>query len=338
MRSTLKDIAKLTGLSVSGVSRALKDHPDISSETKDKVKEVAKILNYHPNPNARFLRSQRSKVIAAILPEVNTFFFPEVLQGISKVVGKHGYSLIFLQSDDSIEKEKELIEYCLEMFVDGVLISVTSETTNVDHILKLRETGTSVLLIDRVLENDQIPYLTIDDAETTRSAVEYLIMKGHRKILGIFDDPRLSMSRLRAEGFRMAHQLNSLPFEENQILMNGNEAELDSKIAQLLTTHPDASAIFTMSDKLLVRTSYLIKSLGIKIPDEMAVVSISDGKAPHYLYPGITHMRHSGEEVGCKAAKLLFEMMEGKKITIGFHKIQTALVELDSVRNRNEFQ
>ena len=86
MRSTLKDIAKLTGLSISGISRALKDHPDISHETREKVKEVAKALNYHPNPNARFLRSQRSMIIAAILPEMNSFFFPEILHGINKVV------------------------------------------------------------------------------------------------------------------------------------------------------------------------------------------------------------------------------------------------------------
>ena len=331
MRSTLKDIARLTGLSVSGVSRALKDHPDISQETKEKVREVAEALNYHPNPNAQFLRSQRSKIIASILPEVNTFFFPEILQGISKVVEKHGYSLMFLQSDNSLRKEKELIDYCMQMFVDGVLISVSSETDDVSHILKLKETGAAVLLIDRVLENQHIPFLTIDDRETTFQAVDYLIQKGHRHILGIFDDARLSMTQLRSEGFRLAHKKHGIAFDPGQILMSVQDSELEQQITALMDKHPAATAVFTMSDKLMVKTCHVINSLGFKIPDEMAVISISDGKAPYYNFPGITHMRHSGEEVGSTAASLLFEMIAGKKPVAELNKISTTLVELGSV-------
>ncbi|MBI5913905.1 MAG: LacI family DNA-binding transcriptional regulator [Bacteroidetes bacterium] len=330
-RSTLKDIAKLTGLSVSGVSRALKDHPDISPETKDKVKEVAAALNYHPNPSAQFLRTKSSKIIAVILPEVNTFFFPEILQGISKVVEQHGYSLIFLQSDNSIRKEKELIDYCLQMFVDGVLISLSGETTNLEHILKLKETETSVVLIDRILENKEVPYLTINDAETSFRAVDYLIKKGHSNILGIFDDDRLSMTRLRADGFRLAHARNGIDLNPNQILTITDDHELEAQITNFLDEHPSATAVFTMSDKLMVKTYHVINSLGFKIPDDMALVSISDGKAPYYLYPGITHMRHSGEEVGTTATNLLFELLSGKKPDQDIYEIATVLVELGSV-------
>ncbi len=330
-RSTLKDIAKLTGLSVSGVSRALKDHPDIAPETKEKVKEVAAALNYHPNPNAQFLHSKSSKIIAVILPEVNTFFFPEILQGISKVVGQHGYFLIFLQSDNKFSREKELIDYCIQMFVDGVLISISAETTNIDHLLKLSEMGASVVQIDRVFDNKVIPFLTIDDELASTRAVDYLVAKGHRNIIGIFDDNRLSMTNLRAKGFLQAIEKNGALFGEDTILTIKEGEDVEERLLKLLDNDVAATAVFTMSDKLMVRAYHAINQFGYKIPDDMALISISDGKAPHYLFPGITHIRHSGEEVGTAAATLLFRMLSGDRVPGQLHVVETTLVELGSV-------
>ncbi len=330
-RSTLKDIAKLTGLSISGVSRALKDHPDIAPETKEKVKEVASALNYHPNPNAQFLHSKQSKIIAVILPEVNTFFFPEVLQGISGVVEQHGYFLIFLQSDNRLSREKELIDYCIQMFVDGVLISISSETKDIGHLIKLQEMGTPVIQIDRVISNDRIPFLTIDDSSTSFKATEYLINKGHRHIIGIFDDDRLSMTHLRADGFRKALQKHQIPINDDTVIIVLEGEDVEEKIAKRLDENPSITAVFTMSDKLLVRAYHVIHRLNLKVPDDLALISISDGKAPHYLFPGITHIRHSGEEVGSSAATLLFKILSGDNTDGTFHEIETNLVELGSV-------
>ncbi|MCC6726161.1 MAG: LacI family DNA-binding transcriptional regulator [Saprospiraceae bacterium] len=330
-RSTLKDIAKLTGLSVSGVSRALKDHPDIAPETKEKVKEVAAALNYHPNPNAQFLHSKSSKIIAVILPEVNTFFFPELLQGISKVVEQKGYFLIFLQSDDKLHREKELIDYCIQMFVDGVLISVSAETKDIAHLFKLKEMGVPVLMIDRVVINDSIPYLTINDRKASALAVEHLISKGHRNIIGVFDDDRLSMTKLRSEGFLNTLQQNNINVLPSNVLVIKEGEDVEVELVKRLDEYEAATAVFTMSDKLMVRVYHVINSLGFKIPDDCALIAISDGKAPHYLYPGITHVRHSGEEVGVAAATLLFKMLSGENIPSQLHEVETKLVELGSV-------
>ncbi|MBI1225666.1 MAG: LacI family DNA-binding transcriptional regulator [Bacteroidetes bacterium] len=330
-RSTLKDIAKLTGLSVSGVSRALKNHPDIAPETKTKVHEVAKALNYHPNPSAQFLHSKNSKIIAAILPEVNTFFFPELLQGISKIVEQHGYFLIFLQSDNRLQKEQELIDYCIQMYVEGVLISVSAETDNLDHLLKLKKMGAAVLLIDRVLKNDEIPYLTIDDSKATANAIEYLLSKDRNQILGIFDDERLTMTKLRTEGYVKALKKNGLRIEPNLLLTINDDFDIEEQIFKRLEDVSSVNAVFTMSDKLLVKAYHAIYRLGLKIPDDIALISISDGKAPYYLYPSISHIRHSGEEVGSAAATLLFRMLSGEVGLVSFHQIGTSLVELGSV-------
>lgn len=329
-RSTLKDIAKLTGLSVSGVSRALKDHPDIAVETKNKVLDVAKALHYHPNPSAQFLHSKNSKIIAAILPEVNTFFFPEMLQGISQIVEQQGYFLIFLQSENKLKKEQELVDYCIQMFVEGVLISVTAETNDIDHFLRLKEMGASVLLIDRVLENPTIPFMTIDDASATSKAIEFLLKKGHTKILGIFDDVRLAMSNLRAKGYELAFENKGLQFDPKMLFSINDDDDIEEQIFEKLRSLDEVTAVFTMSDKLLVKAYHAISRLGLRIPNDIALISISDGKAPYYLYPNITHVKHSGVEVGMAAATLLFQMLSENRELKGFQKIETSLVTLGS--------
>ena len=330
-RTTIKDIARLTGLSISAVSRALKDHPDISEKTKIKVKEVAKALNYIPNPSAQSLRTQSSKIIAVILPKANTFFFPELLQGISSVVSANGYSLLFLQSNNSFKKEEELINYCLHRFTEGVLISLSVETENIGHLDKLKRAGIPVVLLDKVLQNDLYPCVTIDDEAVTFQAIELLIQKGHRHILGLFDDARLRMSQLRAFGFRNAHQRYEVPFDDAQALMIKNEAEIEDLFEQLLDQFPQTTAVFAMSDKLMVQAYQVLHRHGLHIPEDVALISISDGKAPYYLHPKITHLRHSGELVGKMATNLLFEHINKVPEAAMEGKVDVELINLNSV-------
>ncbi|MFT5168717.1 MAG: LacI family transcriptional regulator [Saprospiraceae bacterium] len=329
-RATLKDIAKLTGLSISGVSRALKDHPDIGRETKERVKEVALALKYSPNLNARSLRTLSSRIIAVILPKLTDFFFPKLLKGISEIVEARGYSLIFLQSNNNLKREEELVDFCLNVFAEGVLISLSVETDKLDHLQKLKEADIPTVLIDRVIKNDDFPSVTIDDREISFTAVEYLIEQGHNNILGIFGDSRLKMTALRVEGYRLAHAHHQIAIKEEQILMVPSEYNLEEEITAYIKGQSAATAIFTMSDTLLVHTYQAIKQLGLSIPDDVSLISISDGIAPNYLFPKITHLRHSGHEVGSKATNLLFNIIDGMSPAFSFYKIDAALVKLGS--------
>ncbi len=329
-RATLKDIAKLTGLSISGVSRALKDHPDIGAKTKQKVKEVAEALKYMPNLNARSLRTQSSKIIAVILPELTDFFFPKLLKGISEIVEERGYSLVFLQSNNNLKKERELVDFCLNIFAEGVLISLSVESENLNHLQKLKDADIPTILIDRVIKNEDFPSITIDDRETSFKAIEYLIQQGHHNILGIFGDERLKMTQLRVEGFRLAYAHHRKQLNEEQILMVPSEDNLEEAITVHIKAHPDATAIFTMSDNNLVNTYHVINRMGKTIPDDVSLVSISDGIAPNYLYPKITHLHHSGHEVGSKATNLLFNIIDGMSPAFNFYKIDAELVKLGS--------
>jgi LacI family transcriptional regulator len=329
-RTTLKDIAKLTGLSVSGVSRALKDHPDISEETKQKVREVAEALNYSPNLNAQFLRTQSSKIIAVILPKADTFFFPELLRGISEVVSEQGYSLMYLQTENSLEREKELIDFCLNIYAEGVLISLTHQTTDLKHLDKLKAAEIPVLMIDKGLTNDWIPLLNIDDQQATFQAIDYLLKKGYQHILGIFDHPNLLMSQRRAEGFREAHRQHQKECPTDQILMLTTDSRIREEVGAFIQKNEGADAVFTMSDKIMVHAYNAIHKLGYVIPDDIALISISDGKAPYYLYPNVSYIRHSGYEVGKTGTHLLFQMINGQPLDRQFFEIKTRLIELES--------
>ncbi|MCB0641431.1 MAG: LacI family DNA-binding transcriptional regulator [Phaeodactylibacter sp.] len=330
-RTTIKDNARLTGLSVSAVSRALKDHPDISATTKARVREVAEALNYVPNPNAQSLRTQSSKLIAVILPKANTFFFPELLQGISEVVAQQGYSLLFLQSDNSLLREQELVDYCLQRFTEGVLISLSVESHGVEHLDKLRRAGIPVVLLDKVVENTWYPCVTIDDEAVTFQAVKKIIDKGHRHILGLFDDARLLMSQLRSKGFQRALDTHRLPNQPAQAVMVQKEADIEARLEIGLNQFPETTALFTMSDKLMVRAYQVLNRLGYHIPEDIGLISISDGKAPYYLHPNITHMRHSGAQVGKTATTLLFELDYNETVTAPHRFVEVELVELGSV-------
>lgn len=329
-RATLKDIAKLTGLSISGVSRALKDHPDIGLATKEKVREVAKALKYSPNLNARSLRTQSSKIIAVILPELTDFFFPKLLKGISEIVEQRGFSLIFLQSNNNFEKEEELIDFCINVFAEGVLISLSVETDHITHLHKLKEANIPTILIDRVIKNEFFPSITIDDRETAFKAVEYLIQQGHHNILGIFGDQRLKMTQLRVEGFQLAHAHHRRQLKKEHIIIVPDENNLSDTIMGYIRDQSDATAIFTMSDAILVNTYHAIKQLGFSIPNDISIISISDGVAPNYLYPKITHLHHSGHEVGSKATNLLFNIIDGMSPAFNFYKIDAELIRLGS--------
>lgn len=329
-RTTLKDIANATGLSISGVSRALKDHPDIGNETKKKVKEVAAALNYIPNLSARSLRTQSSGIIALVLPELTDFFFPKLLKGISDTVEAKGYSLVFLQSNNNLEKEKELIDFCLNISAEGVLISLSVESESLEHLQKLKRANIPVILIDRVIKNNDFPSITIDDRETAFHATEHLINRGYKNILGIFADQRLKMTQLRAEGFEMAHARNKVELHDEQILRVPSGSDIEQEILAFLKKHPQAKAIFTMSDTLLVHTYQAINNLGLRIPDEISLISISDGIAPNYLFPKVTHLFHSGFEVGHKASNLLFNIIDGMAPVFNFYKIEAELIIQDS--------
>src|SRR5215207_9615130 len=244
-RVTLKDIAKTVGLSMATVSRALADHPDISGETKERVRAVAQAMSYIPNYRARYLRAKHSRLIALIVPEMNMFFVPSMIAGINRVVQANDYSLIVFQSDNSIVQERRLAEYCTHLSADGVLLVLSSETADLQHLDVLHEFGIPVVLLDKTIDTVKYTTITIDDEEAGREAASYLIDRGHACVVGIFGGQRQRISAMRLKGFRRAHAEHGLPVAETQVLRVTMISDLEEQLDRAFAAHPDLTAIFT---------------------------------------------------------------------------------------------
>lgn len=334
-RVTIKDLAKILNLSTSTVSRALSDHPDISDATKSKVRKGAEALNYTTNVHARFFRKQHSGLIALILPEVNMFFTPNLIKGINKTIAASKYSLIIFLSDDSYEREKEIIKQCLNWAVEGVLISLSKETHNLNHLEPLSNANITCVLLDKALENQKFPVITIDSTEASYQAVSNLINKGHRNVLGVFGNPNFTITQERIKGYEKAMKENDIPIVRENIILVEKSGDLDFILPPVLAHNKQISAVFTMSDELLAKSLFHIYKLGLSIPNDISIISISDGVYPFLTYPQVTHVKDSGSKMGRTACQFLLDAISGttKIANPDFH-VSTKLVELESVMDK----
>ncbi|MFK7947034.1 MAG: LacI family DNA-binding transcriptional regulator [Saprospiraceae bacterium] len=330
---TIKDLAKLLNLSTSTISRALSDHPDISEATKKRVKSAAEEFNYITNIHARSFRKQQSRLLALVLPEVNMFFSPNLIKGINKTIAASNYTLITFLSNDSYEREKEIIKQCLSWAVEGVLISISKKTYDLNHLKPLAQAKVKCILLDKVLKSDVHSSVTIDNIQASYNAIAHLIKKGHQNILGIFGNPNFSISNERIKGYEEAMIKHNLPILKENIISVEKATDLDIILPPILNHNKNITAIFTMSDELLAKSLYQVNKLGLSIPNDISVISISDGIFPYLSNPQITHIKDSGGKMGKSAAKFLIELIAGTNKNSNLI-IPTKLVELASVLDK----
>lgn len=330
-RITIRDIAKLLEVSPSTVSRALKDHPDIGQTTKDKVKQIADELGYFPNNQAVNFRQRKSKLFGLILPVLGRFFSPDMVRGIEEITRKKGYSLVIFQSNDSLEKEKECITLSRSFGIDGLLVCLTRETKNIDHFQGFVKNDIPVVFVDKVIKEKGNARVLINGYNAAFTAIQHLAKKNYQKIGGVFADENLTITKRRKAGFKAALDKHKLPYEE-QFCIHGSSIEaLKLGFLNLLKQVEKPDAIFTMTDEILSAIIQVIHEEGLSIPNDIAVISISNGYLPYYLNPKITYIKHSGYEVGKTAADLLIDLIENPSMVLQKQiELETYLVELDS--------
>ncbi|AXJ01593.1 transcriptional regulator, LacI family [Cyclonatronum proteinivorum] len=336
-RATIKDIAREAGVSPATVSRALSDHSSISKATRLKIAEIARQLNYRPNLQAKSLRTHATKTIALILPEINSFFVPEMMYGINTAAAELGFSVMMFQSDNQLAREKELLWYATELSADGILLSLSEETESLEHVQQLRDSGTPLLLIDKTGGTTDIPSLTIDGAAAAADAVRHLLDKGHRQIGGVFGHPALSITQNRRSGYLRALDAAGLSETDCPTLEVSQILEISTNLHRFLNDYPGLTALFLMSDELMVHTHHELSALGIRIPEQLSLIAISDGIAPYYLHPNITHLHHSGYGMGYEAARMLITHITQRPTPANPAPLQGAILptkrcELHSVR------
>ncbi len=330
-RITIRDIAKLVGVNPSTVSRALKDHPDIGKVTKEKINQVAKELGYFPNYQAIHFRQKKSQLIGFIIPEMGRFFAPDLVRAIEEITKKQGYHLIIFQSNELLEKEIECIHLCQRFGVDGLLVAVSRETQNLEHFNTLIQNEVPIVFVDKVLKTNENATVDINDFKATFTAIQHLAKKNYENIAGIFASENLTITQERRAGFEAALAHYQLPLK-NEFCLHINQVEdAKERIIHLLQQEDRPDAIFTMSDELLTIVMQVIYQEKLKVPEDIAVISMSNGYLPYYTNPPVTHIKHSAYSVGQTAANLLVDLIEHPKQVLKRQiELETYLVELDS--------
>jgi LacI family transcriptional regulator len=311
---TIKDIARELGISPSTVSRALKDHPDISVDTKKAVNELAERLNYQPNIVALSLRQKKTNTIGVIIPELVHFFFSTVISGVEDVAYQAGYNVILTQSNESYQREVLDVKALFNSRVDGMLLSVSRETTNFDHIESILSKGVPIVFYDRMYSNPNTSKVIVDDYVGAKEAVLHLIDQGCKRIAHLQGAPNLIISKDRLKGYQDALTEKGLEVRDSYTIVcpEGSIEEGKKATKKLLSMSNPPDAIFCNNDPMAMGAMMAIKEKGLKIPDDIALVGFSNWSYGEMVEPALTTVDQPGFEMGQEAARLLIRQIEMK--------------------------
>jgi len=329
----LKKLAAELNLSVSTVSKALMNSHEISIETKERVLSLAKKLNYIPNPYASSLRRKTSKTIAVVIPEVADSFFSIAINGIESVAQDKGYHVLIYLTHENFLKEKAILNDFQSGRVDGVLMSVTSETVDTVHIHDLCSRGFPVIFFDRVCEDIETAKITTDDFESSYKATKHLIECGCRKIAFLSFSKSLSISNKRMEGYKQALADNKIKTDEADLIFCTNDDAYNYTLLRNVMAqkkHPDG--IIASVEKLTTTVYLVCKELKRAIPRDVKIVSFSNLQSAVILNPALTTITQPAFEMGKAAATVLFRSLEKSGFNLKKEKyvIPSTLVIRDS--------
>jgi LacI family transcriptional regulator len=295
--TTLKKIAETLGCSISTVSRALKHHPDISVKTREKVLELANTLDYEPNAFAVHLRTQNSQLIGIMVPAISNYFYESFITAIEEESRKNGYSVMILQTDNNPAIEAENARVFRQNRVRGVFACISAETQNIDHFTKLSDLEIPVIYFDKVPNIEGVNKVCLADERAGVLAAEFIAKANKKRIVGIFGDPRLSITEKRLATFKSTLESISSKISLT-VLHANNSADAAIAINKALSQSKKPDALFCMSDELLIGAMKAIQLKEIKIPSQLGVISISNGFIPKLYHPEITYVETSGYKLG----------------------------------------
>jgi len=321
--TTIFELSKMLNLSPSTVSRALKNHPDIAPETKKRVLEAAKQMDYEPNLQAVGLRKNNSNEIGIVVPNLSGFFYDAFIAAVEEEAKRHGYSLIIFLSGDSSELELQNIRSCKQRRVAGIMVCLTSSSENETQFQKIQESGMPILFFDKIPSLTEVTTICVDDDASARMSAEQLIAKGKKSILAIFGDERFSITRKRLEAFNEVFRSAGLSDQVNVVYAHSTEAA-----RELLLMQPPNSydAVFCMSDEILTGVMRGIQSRKLQVPEDIGVIAISNGFFPRLYYPEITFVETSGQKLGRLAFEQMKTMIDGDLTPVS-HVVPALLVE-----------
>lgn len=312
--TTLKTISNVLGISISTVSRALKNHPDISKKTKQRVAELANTLDYEPNANAIHLRTNKSNVFGLVVPSISNYFYHSFIASVEEESRRQQFSLMILQSGDDPEIEILNLKLLRQNRISGLFACVSDIGTQIDAYLKLKEAEIPVIFFDKVPDIPNCNKICVGDAEAARLSAETILQRNRKRVLAIFGDEDLLITKKRLAAF-----MHTIDGKINVTVVHANNSETAEALTlEHLPLSPDT--IFCMSDEILTGTMKAVQRNKLIVPDEIGIIAISNGFIPTLYFPEITYVETSGHKLG----KLAFSsMMLCVKGSTFFHDLTT---------------
>jgi LacI family transcriptional regulator len=327
---TIKDIAKALNLSTSTVSRALRGSYEISAETKKQVLEYAEKINYRPNPIALSLKERRTRAIGVVVSEIANNFFSQAINGIESIAYNRGYHVIITQSHESTEREKVNVEHMASRGVDGLLVSLSSESVDISYLKDLHEKGLPIVFFDRVTDEIETHKVIANNYLGAFHATEHLIYQGYKRIAHITSSPYLSISKERLQGYREALEKHGIPFNESLVKYCNHGGmiadEVESALNDLFKAKQKPDALFTAGDRLTTVCFGLIKRM--KQKKEVGFTGFTNTKLADLFSPSLTVIQQPAFEIGQIATELLIQMIESKRPVTDF---ETRMLETDLI-------
>lgn len=335
---TLKHIARELEVSISTVSKALKNSEEISRDTKEKIQAFAKLYNYKPNNIAISLKNKRTKNIGVVIPDIVHHFFTTVIRGIEKFANAKGYNVIVCVSDESFDKEVINMEMLANGSIDGFIMALSAGTQlnkDYNHLKEVTEQGIPLVLFDRVTDEVECDKVVVNDREGAYFAVKKLIDNGRKCIALITTEDHFSVSMERAKGYRQALRDNNIEVNENLILKLPH-MDIDERGAldDFFNTEKIDAAL-CVNEIFAIRSIRAVQRKGLKIPEDISFIGFTDGILSKYSNPSITAVAQHGQRMGEMAAEMLIEKVESEneEETYRTEVIKVTLIERESTIN-----
>lgn len=336
---TLKQIARELDVSISTVSKSLKNSDEISAETKERIKAFAKFYNYKPNNIALSLKNKRTKNIGVIIPDIVHHFFTTVFRGIEQYADTKGYNVIACVSDESFDKEVINMEMLANGSIDGFIMALSAETqlkNDYHHIKEVIDQGMPLVLFDRVTDDVICDKVVINDFEAAYMAVEKLIKDGRKNIALVTTETYLNVSEKRAQGYYKAIKDHNLPLDKNLVLRLPFQYE-DESISENFFRTQKMDAVLCVNEIFAVRCMRLAQKNGLSIPDDVAFIGFTDGILSRLANPALTSVAQHGEKMGAVAAKMLIDKIENENLVeeeiFRTEVLESTLIERETTNN-----
>lgn len=337
--TTLKEIAKKLGISITTVSKALKNYTDVSPKTKKAVVELAEKLNFTPNNYAIYLRTNESKTIGLIIPEVVHHFFSNVINGIIHQAEKNGYLVIILQSNESLELEKKQVKLLINKRVDGIIISLSNESNNDAHLKEIIRREIPLVQFDKISKLIKSSKVVINDQKAAMEAVQHLIDKGCKKIAHIRGplNPQNAIDRFL--GYKKALEINNLKFDQKLVYECKKVTFEEGKLFadQIIKDHPDVDGIFVITDLVAIGVLTYFNENKILVPKQIKIIGFSNWFMAQVISPKLSTVDQPSYEMGTQSFDLLLEEMickkESKPFISKIVELKTAVIGRESTNN-----